>query len=256
MVFANPYYNRYAQVAAGTAYLGLRPSGTSQGVMLNRNNSRTTGGLRKRRRVTRKSSIKTIVRNMHGYKHNIIPDATFTNNMTHNTIYSTNILAKIGQGTSDQQRDGDGIYIAAFKLRGVMKSSSTSGAYQFRVLIGWSGEEYNVSASASGLTSAEIFLPVVPTSWMSTAMVNPKTFTCIYDQTIDINSLIAASSDIVGMNFNVPINQKFMYQQTASVFGKFKNLYAVIIGCVDGGTPGTTACGTFYCNTDTVFQNL
>jgi len=210
------------------------------------------------RRSVRKGRTNTFakkVRNLAPYKHNTINDSTNTTTMTHNTIYTTSITAKVGQGLTNTDRIGDFIHPVSLKVKGLIVAPTTAGAYYYRILVGYSGEEYNVSASNAGLTATEIFLPSQGGFVQGAANVNPKAFTCLYDEMVDVNSVITATSDLKSVSFTVPLSGKFSYQASASAFGKTRNLYFVIIGHVVGGVNGTTACGVGSFNSDLVFQD-
>lgn len=173
--------------------------------------------------------------------------------MLHDNIYSFNITAQITQGDSNSNRDGDSINLEALKIRGFFSSSSIAGAYGFRMLVGYSGEEYTAANfTTSGLTGGEIFLPGAPTNY--TALVNPKAFTCLLDFNVDINSQIADTSDLASFFKSVLLKQKFDYQATGSQMGKTKNLYIVVIGNAVGGTLATTIVGETIIGTDCIFK--
>jgi len=229
--------------ATASAYRGI---GASTRTRLRRKKSR--GGSR--------SSFAAKVRALAPYKHHTVSDSTASQqNMTHNTPYTTSLTQKISQGDDNVSRDGDAIVIAAVKVQGAVVTAAASGAYMYRVMLLWSGEEYNVSGSSSGLTSTEIFLPGTGGSFIANAIVNPKAVTVLHDEMIDVNSLIASTRDVKDIAFKVNLGQKFPYQASASIYGKTKNLYLVVIGSVVGGTGGTTDCGQHFMNVDIVFQN-
>lgn len=189
-------------------------------------------------------------------------DSGLAQNMTMNNIYSTNITAKVTQGTLDSQRQGDEIYLTGLKVKGNFVSPTASNSYQYRVIVGWSGEEYNPtnfgsSGAATGLIAAEVFLPTTGGNYGTSAVINPKAFTVLYDQTIDLNSVLTGVSDIAGFDFYVPLSKKFPYQAGGSVYAKFKNLYLVIVSTVGTlGTPLTTASGNVNVNTVLMYKNL
>lgn len=169
-------------------------------------------------------------------------------------IYTYGLTTQIVQGTGNTQRIADSIHIAAVKWRGFISTPAASGAYNYRLLIGWSGEEYTTSNfTASGLTALEIFLPITVTRNVN-GIINPKAFTCIYDATIDINSTISNVSDLASFETTVQINQDHDYQASSSSFGKTRNLYLIVIPQVVGGTPSTTAAGTFTTSVDLIFK--
>ena len=241
---------------AGAAYVGTRAMSRrlSANPTFAGKGSAGSTVMRRRPAKSRKTFAKR-VRSLAPYKHNTLNDTTNQTAMTHGTIYTTNLTSKVGQGTTNTDRIGDFIHPVSLKCRGVINTPATTGAFEYRILVGYSGEEYNVSASNAGLITSEIFLPSTGAGFTTNAIVNPKAFTCLYDEVVDINSLVATASDLKSVAFTVPLAGKFPYQSTGSVFGKVKNLYMVVIGNVIGGVVGTTATGTYLFNTDLVFQD-
>jgi len=252
----NPNFYNYALGAAalGAGRVVSAYRGSGPGVSLPTSYARSMVVSKKRRGLKRRSFADR-VRRLAPYKHNTLADSTVTNAMTHNTIYTTNLTAKITQGDTNQDRNGDSLVLAAVKVSGIIHTPTTSGAYNYRVLLLYSGEEYNVTASAAGLANTEIFLPNGGGSFMTRAIINPKTCTVLHDQMYDVNSLVTATSDNITCNFKVNLKGKFPYQSSGSVFGKNRNIYLVVISAVVGGTSGVTASGTYFLNTDVIFQD-
>lgn len=176
-----------------------------------------------------------------------------TQALLHNNIYGTNITEQIVQGFGNEGRDGDSIYLEAVKFRGILTSSTTAGAYSYRILIGFTGEEITTGGAFNlTISTGHVFLPNGASQL--TSIVNPKAFTVLYDQVFDINSQIAATADVNSFAATVPIKQKFMYQSSASIYGKTKNLFMLVIGNVFGGISGTTATGEIVVCIDTIFK--
>jgi len=174
---------------------------------------------------------------------------------THVTIYSSNLTAGIVQGTSNTGRLGDSVRLIALKLKGFFQSpSAATGMYSYRVIVGWSGEEYSGNTLGVNLTDTELFLPNTTTAWNVNGIINPKAFTCLYDETFDVPSLISNVADLVSYNQTIQLNQDFDYQASGSALGKTKNLYMVVICNVVGGVAGTTAAGVTYTATDLIFK--
>uniref|UniRef100_UPI004048B047 hypothetical protein n=2 Tax=Pseudomonadati TaxID=3379134 RepID=UPI004048B047 len=149
--------------------------------------------------------------------------------INNSTVYTMNLTAQVGQGTANNQREGDSIHLEALKINGLVQSATESNAYKFRILIGYSGEEFGTTTFASGsLSSSEIFLPTTFTT-TTNGIVNPKAFTVLYDKTIDLNSQVEGDRVIQSFSDTLRLNTKFPYQASASVYGKFKNLYAICI---------------------------
>jgi len=250
---------------------GFTPYGAAAGIysaaQLYRNNPaptpRFTGNYKQPMSVvTRRKTVRTgrpsfakKVRSLAPYKHNTINDSANTATMTHNTIYTTNITAKVTQGVTNADRIGDFIHPVALKVRGLIVTTAVTGAFAYRILVGYSGEEYNVTASNAGLTATELFLPSTGAFVAGQAIVNHKAFTVLYDETVDINSLVATAADRKTVQLKVSLSGKFPYQASTSSMGKTRNLYFVIIGHVVGGVAGTTSTGTGSFNSDLIFQD-
>lgn len=177
--------------------------------------------------------------------------------LVHNTGLTLVPTAGVVQGDTNAQRDGDSIDLCALKLRGFYNAAAATGAYACRIIVGWTGEEYNNgTVLATGLGSSEVFLANTVTSVTSLGIVNPKAFTVLYDTVIDVNSLIANALDLESFAFTVPLNDtSFPYQADGSTFGKQKNLAVYVVASVAGGTVGVTAAGGITLTYDLVFKN-
>lgn len=204
------------------------------------------------------SDVKKTILAMATRYESTIPDAVGgVFNMTSNTIYSLNLTAFIDQGVTNQDRQGDAIFLEMLKLRGYVNSTTAGNAYSFRVMVGWSGEDYTlVTMANTGLTGSEIFLPSTGTTSTVHRIVNPKAFTVLYDSTIDVNSQLSTSADISSVIADIPLYQKFQYQSTASALGKTKNLFLVVIGYGVGLTTGSGVVGSSQINSALSFKNL
>lgn len=177
--------------------------------------------------------------------------ATFT----HSTLLTVNLTSMIIQGNSNQTRVGDSIQLLALKINGALFTAAAAGAYTYRIIIGYSGEEYNNTTLASGLGISEVYLPNTATNYSSLGIINPRAFTVLHDFKVDINSLIAATVDLASFSKTVSLNNaKFDYQSAGSNLGKVKNLYMLVMGDVAGGILGTTAAGTTIISVDTIFK--
>lgn len=177
--------------------------------------------------------------------------------LLHDQIWSFNATAAITQGDTNANRTGDYVHLAAIKIKGFFNSAVTAGAYSYRIIVGYTGEEYsNTSLASTALTDTEIFIPNTTANFRGAGLVNPKAFTCLYDETIDINSEITATLTLKSYAFTVQLDKKFPYQASASVFGKTQNLMVVVIGGVAGGTLGITAAGGTTLSYDLIFKDI
>lgn len=229
---------------------------------IQRGYARSTSRSKITKRANKKntSSVRKTILGMAATYHDTQNDNTVTVAATHNTIYTSNVTAKVVTGTNDTDRQGDQIYMMGLKVKGVVQTATASNGYQYRIIVGYSGEEYNATGfgtGATGLAAAEVFLPSTGSNFATNQIINPKTFTVLYDQTIDLNSQLTSVSDMYGVDFFIPMKTKFPYQAQGSIYGKYKNLYIVVVSSVSaGGVPGTTLSGSISLSTALQFKNL
>lgn len=177
--------------------------------------------------------------------------------MTSGTLYTMIPTALPTQGDSNSSRDGDAIVLCGLKLKGLYNTNATAEAYSFRIIVGYTGEEYSNTTFASGLGSTELFHTSTATGYTSNGIINPKAFTCLYDEKFTLNSEISAVRSRVDYEINVPLdNQTFYYQAAASALGKTKNLAVVIVADSIGGTTGTTDVGGTTISWDFIYKNM
>jgi len=242
--------NRYAKPYVPLATVPFLGSGMGSGIRYGRSFVTRTGVgyYRKRARKSFKASVMATLPAKH--QTNILSISPL-----HNTLYSANITASVTQGTGNTNRIGDAIRLCALKLKGFVQTPTTAtGMYTYRVIVGWSGEEYSNTGLAAQLTGGETFLPNTVTAWTPNGVINPKAFTVLYDKTFDVPTLVTTTADLASFNCTLSINQDFDYQSTASIYGKHKNLYVCVVGSVVGGTDNSTAAGVMYCAYDLIFK--
>lgn len=175
--------------------------------------------------------------------------------MLHGNIYCVVPTAGVLQGTTNTTRVGDEIYLEAIKIKGHFSSAVGSNVYNYRLLIGYTSEEYNrPTVLGSGITSPELFITNSDANWPTAGIVNSKAFTCLYDHTVDINSQLTGVSDIKSYDATVSLKKKFPYQANGSIYGKSQNLIIVVIASVGSGTVGTTAAGDCLLSYDLIFK--
>lgn len=252
-MFYTPYRAPLAAYAAYKSY-GSR-TGTQRGSFT------STDVVTKRKRRTGKVvTFKKKMLDATPAKHQITTDLqTVIVGMTHNTIYTCNLTAGIIQGTGDAQRTGDSVQLSAVKLNGLLSSNpAITASCQIRVIVGYSGEEYNVpnTFSAAGLTATELFQAGTGSAWANTGIINPKAFTVLDDRIVTLNNSISLVADIEEIAYTVPCNTTFPYQSGGSRFGKTRNLYIVVIGCSLNGTSGVTNSGSVSMSTDLIFKQV
>lgn len=253
MVVAKLYYDYKGKlitpaVAAAmglTSRSGYRSSG-----------SYTMSKRTKRRNKVTGQSLKSQIIKTHPAKHFTSAPELYP---VHNTLYTMCPSMGITQGITNSQREGDSVYLEALKIKGFFHTASTSSAYQYRIIVGWSGEEVTTSSVqysfVSGLGVTDMFLPSTTDLTVLTGIINPKAFTVLYDETIDINSQIASTVDLRQFAATIPIKSRLDYQSSGSVYGKLRNLYIVVAGYINGGTTGTTTAGHLIISTDLIYKN-
>jgi len=246
------YFNPFSKAGYRTGALGLGARGLYD--MYNggrvgtqsarrtrfRGSSTQTETKDKRRKVTGGSTFKDRVLKLAEAKHftdgQIVP-------LVHSIGQTYNVTAQIVQGVSINSRIGDKIYLAALKIKGSYQAPDTSGAYTFRIIVGYSGEEYAQPGFAGGLlglTNQEIFHNATTNSWASNGIINPKAFSMVYDERFDINSLTEDTAEVRSFSFDVQLKKEFPYAPATGEFGKFKNLYIwVVADRVGAGNSGT-----------------
>jgi len=164
-----------------------------------------------------------------------------------NLSHSYNLTAQIIQGTADGQRVGDSIFLESVTLNIQFVTNLKPAFYKYRVIIGWSAEEYNPSGlSKSGLGNSEIF--VAGFGQAASAIVNTKAFSPLYDNIIEINSLLDTFADGKTIRTVLKLNQKFHYQSPGDDFGKSKNLYFICVPFYSqsSGSAPTDIGGIFF----------
>jgi len=176
--------------------------------------------------------------------------------LLHNTMQTLNLTARITQGDANNSRDGDAIVLCGLKLKGFVHSHTSTNMFGYRLLIGYSGEEYNRTTFGAGLVNDEVFLPNTAVTNTELGQINPKAFTVLHDERYTVNSQITDIRDREDFSVYIDLgNKKFPYQSAASIYGKDKSLYVVIVGNVFGGTTGTTIAGGCNITWDFVFKN-
>lgn len=150
--------------------------------------------------------------------------------MTKRVVLSHNVTAQIAQGTADGTRVGDQINLQSLIVNFSLSTNTTAAFYKYRVIVGWSGEEFNTSPTllTTNLGATDVFIQT-PNSLWELGIINTKSFTPVFDKLIEVNSLLASYSDGVTTRMVIPFNQKFSYQAAGSTMGKTKNLYIVLV---------------------------
>jgi len=261
-MFMTPYQQQYAKGGLATAYgtysryrSRVSPNagwgGAPSQLMVSRKRKRPTGKFQ---------SFKKKLYDNTPAKHSITADnASSITGGLHNTIYTLNLSAVITQGTADNQRVGDSVQLMAVKLNGLISSNALiTASCQWRIIVGWSGEEYNLPSqfTVAGLSITELFQPGSGAIWRNTGIINPKAFTVLDDRIWTLNNSISNVADIEEVAYTVQINANLPYQSGGSVYGKTRSLYVVAIPCSLGGVSGTTNSGNLALATDLIYKQV
>lgn len=248
------------RAAGAVAYGAYSRYPRNTGVYTTQNNSQLKVNKKRRRRYGSRSSFKSKLIASTPAKHCTTDDSqTGVVGGTHNTLYTCNLTAGIIAGTADDQRVGDTVQLAALKVNGLLSTVLASTAScQYRVIIGYSGEEYNVpnTLSSFGLVAGEIFESGTGTNWRNTGIINPKAFTVLDDRIFTLNNSITGVADIQEFAYTVSVPTSFNYQANGSAFGKTRNLYLVWIPCILNGSSGVTNAGNVAMSTDLIFKQV
>lgn len=256
MVFQNRLtYAKYGAGIVGMRYsAGLTPRQRTYG-------TRSYTGTqvinkRKQKMATRNSFHQKLLNEIPCF-HFSFADNLVNQSMTHNTIYEYSPTQGIVQGSAVNQRFGDEINLVALKINGIYLSPSAAAYSQLRIIVCYSDKEVSATPSfTSALGSQDIFLPATGITWGPTSITNPKAVTVLDDRTIVVNGFVSGQSEIQNINYTVPLGTKFPYRQEGGTYGKFKNMYIVVIGACQNGVTGTTAAGTVLLSGDLMFKNM
>jgi len=188
--------------------------------------------------VKKAALLKTEIKN---YNTNVANAA-----VTHSSFYAHAMTQGITQGLTIEDRIGDEIFLNAIRFNVFLTAPGTAGAYSYRIMLVWSGEEFNNTSTlvTTSLSAGEVMLPGYSSGSAYLAIVNRKAVTVLWDRIVDINSNVSATSDVTTVSGTLNLkNQRFAYQSAGSIYGKTKNLYFIAIPNVANGTTGTTGCG-------------
>lgn len=257
MAIYTPYnYNKYragamTAVTAGS-YAGSR---TSQAMSNSRSRSYTT--TKRKARGSRSFTLTKAIRGTQPAKHCPFNDITIASGL-HNNIYTWGPSQAIAQGTSNDTRIGDAVYLEAIKLNfWAASNSAITKAVEVRIIVCYSGEEFTnpVTFTSAGLSAGQLFVTSATNGWMPNSLINPKAVTVLDDRTIIYNNSISGVADLESLSYTVPLKTKFNYQSAASSLGKTRNLYVVVMGSILDGITNTTLAYGMNMSGDLIYKN-
>jgi len=251
-----------AKGAANAALSNPKPTPFNTGGMYKRSFTQTKMKYAKKK-VAQKDkkpatigTVRRMIRNQSEIKR-WVEGPSFSAGLVANSVYSFNMTAQIAQGTLEGQRIGEEIHLTNVEGTFTMVCPTTAGPYQYRFLIVYSKEDVSGSASnfsTSGLSGLNVFQ--AGALGFTTAPTNPKACTVLFDRLITINSNITAIDDAEAVRFNIPLkNKKLQFQEGTSAYGKWANLFFVVVGqALTSGTPPGTL-GVPYLNASLAFRD-
>lgn len=229
---------------------------TARRTRMARSQTHTQTTTKRRKKAPRANTFKQKMLATKPAFHDSVSDSDLQVAHKHNTIYAFSPTQAITQGTANDNRIGDRVYLEAIKIKGLYHSDSATGAYTMRILVGYSSEEYNAATVfITGFAITDIFLPNTGSSFRTSSMVNPKAFTTLYDSTIEVNSNIANTQEVKNFEDIIYLKKDFSYQSSGSQYGKDQNLYVIVCSTVLGGTTGVTNAGATFMTYDLIFKN-
>lgn len=254
--------NKYGRLAvpAGLAYNSLRSTQMDQRFTTRGPTYTHTGAWKRPKKKQARNSFKDKVLKTMPAKHYTYETAF---NTVHNIGYGSVPTQGIVQGDGNTQRDGDRITIMALKFNITSHSDTAAAGYTYRVIVGWTGEEYTAAGIANGFIATnvvgapqitDVFLPNTATVSQTNGIVNPKAFTVLYDRLYDVNSQVTGAKDAASFGDTVQIDQDYSYQASGSIQGKTKNLVIFVLATVNNGVNGTTVTGDTAIAVDLIFK--
>jgi len=170
----------------------------------------TTKRKQKKNAYVNGNSLKKYIRNMESTLHNIVGQTNFST--VHNTVYSCNLTFNITQGSAQDNRQGDTVFLNALKASIFYESPfGSANGTTYRVLIHWSDIYKNSGSWSSGTIGLNnLFYSLTGNDRSSTGLIDPKTTTVVYDELVTImpnlTSTYAISTDEIKVQLNKAIN--------------------------------------------------
>lgn len=175
-------------------------------------------------------------------------DTSSYSGLTHNTLYTYNLLSGITQGDDEEHRTGDhiGIKSAHLRLHLMGHSAGTFDALKFRVMI----IKSKVADSQAGWKSAHIGSSSIfwdNPSDMLLGMICFNQCSALYDNIITVAPSVGTTSQPqkIGKYIDVPFKlpSSFAYDEVSGNVGKFANYYVVVVPWQERASTGSTVLG-------------
>lgn len=166
--------------------------------------------------------------------------------LTHNTIYSSNLLGNIPIQVGSAGRLGQKLHMKATTLN-INITGVTGSTYPIhcRVMVLRSNAQYHSGSSSitAGLGSTDIF--EAGHSELLIAPTDSNKCVILYDRLVQLKTTNYSAGTADAATLHIPLKAgNYEYLTTTSNYMRDKNLYLVFIPYYYGGTPGTTVCCT------------
>lgn len=148
------------------------------------------------------------------------------------TLYTTNLLQALNQGTSGQTRIGDIVHLTGFKIKfiGWHTNAPTVG----RIMVVRCKKD-------TAPSEAQLFDSATPSTWMVNRNTNTEYVKVLYDRRVVLTSSASlADPNPVLREIWVNIKSKHIFDGDNSDFGKYYNYYLCYISHTPDATQGTT----------------
>lgn len=150
------------------------------------------------------------------------------------TIYTHNFLKYITQGTSDDDRVGDEIYVKNIAMNLKLSQTTTNANEKWhsmfwRVMVVSTPKEHNTTNFDSGIGTSDIFHDFTDGNQIVAISVD-KDLSCkvLFDKTYKLQTNSTITSMSKNCKINVNVNKPFRYKE-GTVFGKYNNYYLLLI---------------------------
>lgn len=202
------------------------------------------------------TKVRTVISRAAQTKH--VSAEVSTSAVVANTIYTISPTQNIAAGTSISGRLGDAVKLHKLRLNGYVFAAALANANaKFRVTVFYSSTAKAASTTTSGaFAPIDLFLNNTYTLSPITGQIDEKALTLLADQTIDLNSIVASSSDVKSWTMDIYLKDiKMNFIESGSAFGETKNLYICYQAySIAGANP--TNCGAMFFSYDLQFKDI
>jgi len=216
--------------------------------------SKTTTKRKSKKPYYSGSTLRKVIRGMESAMHNVVGQSNFST--VHNTVYCCNLTFNITQGSAQDNRQGDSVYLNALKASIFYESPfGSANGVTYRVLVHWSDIYKNSGSWSSGTIGLNnLFFNLTGNDRSSTGLIDPKTTYVVYDELVTTQPNVTGTYAVSTDEFRVQLNKAINYLPGTNEVNP-RQLYMTVIPSVANGTTGLSDGGKFIINTDLIFKN-